>query len=422
MKNFIILLFCTGLSLVSFSQNVVQGEYFIDTDLGFGKNTIANFTPAADGTFPLSVDLTGFQPGYHKLYIRTKDSDGKWSLTARRNIEVLASVDKTTIVRGEYFIDTDPGFGMATPITITSPDSAILQNFSAVASTLPEGFHKLYGRFIDNLGRWSLTFRRNMEVYKSITTNVVKAEYFFKTDLGFGNCASVTFATSSADSSFSFNIPLSAIPAGADTLFIRVQNDVENRWSITRYKNLSVALPLTLLNFTVTKNDDNAMLNWQTANEINTSYFNVQRSINGANFATVGKVNAAISGGLQNNYTYKDDIASLKSGKVFYRLQMIDNDGKFTYSKIVYITIANGLYITIHPNPAHGYFIIDNYNNIDIKTANVLVRDMAGRSFINQKFIEGTEQRMNIASLSKGIYIISIVTNGNVQTHKLLVE
>jgi hypothetical protein len=38
---------------------------------------------------------------------------------------VLAFEAKTTFVKGEYFIDTDPGFGMDTPITITTPDSII---------------------------------------------------------------------------------------------------------------------------------------------------------------------------------------------------------------------------------------------------------------------------------------------------------
>ena len=52
-----------GWSITMLSQNIVQGEYFIDTDLGFGNNTLVNFTPVADGTFPLSIDLTGLQPG-----------------------------------------------------------------------------------------------------------------------------------------------------------------------------------------------------------------------------------------------------------------------------------------------------------------------------------------------------------------------
>jgi len=424
MKNFIIILFCTGSSLACLSQNVVQAEYFIDTDLGYGNNTLVSLTPAADGTFPLTISVSSYQPGYHKLYIRTKDSDGKWSLSARRNIEVLVSEAKTIIVAGEYFIDTDPGFGMGMPITIDSPDSSVvLQNFSAATTGLSEGYHKLYGRLMDNLGRWSITFRRNMEVYKNENNNVINGEYFFTTDEGFGNCSAVTFSVPAADGSFVIDIPRISIPLGADTLFVRVRDDIENRWSITQILgNISGTLPLTLLNFKVTKQAGIAQLTWQTANEVNTSHFDIQRSTDGVNFSTVGRMNAAVSSVLKHDYTYPDDISSMPTGKVYYRLQMVDNDGKFSYSKIVYITLLNSLQIRIYPNPAHGYFVIGNYDKVDVGAASILVRDLMGRTLINQKFTNDTEQRINIGSLSKGMYMVSIITPGNVQTQKLIVE
>ena len=423
MKNFIIVLFFTGLRLACLSQNVLQVEYFVDTDAGFGNNTIIDVTPTPDGTFPFTLHLASLIPGFHKLYIRTKDSDGKWGLTARRNIEVLLSESKTNIVNGEYFIDTDPGFGSATPITITTPDSAILQNFTALTTGLSEGYHKLYGRLLDNEGKWGLTFRRNIEVYKSDTNKVMKAEYFFTTDQGFGNCATAAF-TPSADGSFTILIPRNSIPAGADTLFIRVQDDIETRWSITQWINgITGALPLTLLNFNLTKQNTTAWLKWETANEVNTAYFNVQRSSDAVNFATVGRVAAKPGTSLQNQYSYTDDISNLKPGKVYYRLQMMDNDGKFTYSKIFYITIiGDGKQITLYPNPARNYFVIGNYENMDVSNANAVVRDMTGRTLISQRFNNSMEQKVNIAALSRGVYMVSIITPGHVYTQKLLVE
>jgi hypothetical protein len=102
---------------------------------------------------------------------------------------------------------------------------------------------------------------------------------------------------------------------------------------------------------------------------------------------------------------------------------MTDNDGKFTYSRIAYITInADGIHITLYPNPAHSYFVIADYESLDVSKASVVVRDITGRMLINQKFNNTTEQKINIASLSKGLYMVSIVTPGNVHTQKLLVE
>lgn len=420
MKKILILLLCSGLSIASLAQNIVQAEYFIDTDLGFGKNSLFNFTPASDGTFQLPVSVSGFQPGYHKLYIRTKDSDGKWSLTARRNIEVFASDAKTTIVKGEYFIDTDPGFGMATPITITSLDSAILQNFSAVASTLSEGYHKLYGRLLDNKGKWSLTFRRNMEVYKSINTNVVEAEYFFKTDNGFGNCSPVVFATPSPDGTFAFTIPAGQIPADADTLFVRVRDDIENKWSLTRILSINTALPLTVLNFSAVKQSNIVQLNWQTANEVNTAYFNIQRSTDAVHFSNVGIVNAHNRSGL-NDYSYDDNVAGISATKLYYRLQEVDIDAQGTYSKIVAVNPdeANAT-LSIYPNPAKDYFNLISSSPEDLKGARLSIVDLSGQVLLKQSLFADGNQQISISSLVRGMYIIKIVKTTGVVTRKLL--
>ncbi len=423
MKKILILIFCSGLSVACLAQNVVQGEYFIDTDLGVSNNIQVTFTPSPDNSFPFTIDLSSYTPGYHKLYIRTKDSNGNWSFTSRRNIEVLASEAKTTIVSGEYFIDTDPGFGMALPITITTPDSIILQNFSAVASTLSEGYHKLYGRFEDNLGRWSITFRRNMEVYRNENNKVLNGEYFFRTDNGFGDCTPVAFAVPSADGSFVINIPLNTIPVGADTLFVRVRDDIESRWSITQMlKNISVALPLTLLNFTAVKQGNTAQLKWQTTNEVNTAYFNIQRSTDAVNFTKIGVVKANNINGI-NNYFYEDNIEGQPSEKLYYRLQEIDIDAKAQYSEIVAIKIDNlKTGISIYPNPSRNYINIVSNKPQDLEGAVITIVDMAGKVTLKQVLLANGQQRVNISALSPGIYIVHILKTNGVETQKLLKE
>ena len=424
----ILILFFTALSMAALAQDttVVQLEYFFDSDYGIGNNTVLNVTPAADGTFPFTASIKNLSVGNHKLYIRTKDSNGKWSFTARRNVEVFTPDAKVNIVSGEYFIDADPGFGSGFPIAISSPDSAIsLLNFPAATSSLSVGYHKLYGRLKDNLGRWSQTFRRNIEVYKNDTNYITKVEYFFKEDKGFGNCDSVVFASPSVDGTFTFNIPLSSIPAGADTLFIRAGDSSENKWSLTAPKKISdsIILPLTLLNFTVEKQGATAQLNWQTANEVNTYYFDIQRSTDGIHFTSVGKVTAKGNSSAKNNYSFADDVSTAAKGKLYYRLTMVDKDGSFSYSRIAFITIDAGeIKITVIPNPAHDYFIVSNYQNIAANKAKIIVRDLQGRTLLTQDFTNGTGQKINVSALSKGMYFVSIVTQNKIQTTKLLIE
>lgn len=422
MKHFILLLYCTGISLVSLAQNIMQVEYFVDRDLGVGNNTLVSVIPSSDSTYSLNINLASYVAGYHKLYIRTKENNGNWSLTARRNIEVFAPYTKTTIISGEYFIDTDPGFGMASPIIVSARDSMILQNFSTSISGLAEGYHKLYGRFLDNEGRWSLTFRRNMEVYRNDTTKVTRAEYFFKTDLGFGNCTPVTFSNPASDGSFTFNIPRSAIPANADTLFVRVQNGTEFRWSLTQtLTSISRALPLTLLNFQVTQENAVAKLAWQTSDEVNTAYFNVERSMDATHFNAVGKVDATNINTVINNYNYADNITGITAPAIYYRLQMIDIDGNFQYSKIIPITISEAnTGIQIFPNPASEFVTIGTTNPQDLSGAVLKIVDMAGRITIQQNLASDLSQQINIEALAKGIYILHINKHTGSENYKLI--
>ena len=118
------------------------------------------------------------------------------------------------------------------------------------------------------------------------------------------------------------------------------------------------ALPITLLNFTGTKNNNSVLLTWKTANEINTSHFAVQRSLDAVDFTDI-KIVPATPGSVTKTYNFADNVAAIKAPKIYYRLQMVDKDGKFEMSKVVSVTLANqGLRFIIKPNPAKNYFVI----------------------------------------------------------------
>lgn len=423
MKTILAMLFSTAtFCVVAQDTSINRLEYFIDTDPGVGNATSINIPSSADVSFPFTVDLTSYSIGYHKLYIRTRDNLGRWSLTARRNIEVLPASAQNNIVSGEYFIDDDPGFGAGKAITVTTAGVDVLQNFSTALTGLAEGYHKLYGRFKDTYGNWSLTFRRNIEVVNDENNKVINGEYFFKTDNGFGECTPVVFATPLADGTFTFNIPTAQIPTDADTLFVRVRDDVQNRWSLTRWTQVSTALPLTLLDFTAVKQSDKVQLKWQTTNEVNTAYFNVQRSTDAVHFITVGVVSANNVSGI-NQYSYTDTIAGLSLQKLYYRLQEVDRDAHQQYSEIVAVKIdplKPG--ISMYPNPASNYVTIISNKPEDLKGAVITIVDMTGKTTLKQTLLAIEQQQINISTLAKGTYTVHILKTSGVETRKLLVE
>jgi hypothetical protein len=115
--------------------------------------------------------------------------------------------------------------------------------------------------------------------------------------------------------------------------------------------NYSV-LPLQLISFKATLVNIDVLLKWATAQGQNTNYFNIERSIDAINFKTVGRVKAAGNSNLQVDYIYTDsDVVKLNSNIAYYRLKMVDKDGKYTYSMVQALRINDKEIISVIPNP-----------------------------------------------------------------------
>lgn len=255
------------------AQDIVQVEYFTDTDLGYGLNTVMNVTASPDSNWSFTIPVSGSLPiGYHKIYIRTKDSNGQWSQTFKRSFEVLPSGTTDSVITGEWFIDTDLGYGQNTAFSISPLGNDITQSITippATIASLSEGYHKLYGRVQDGYGRWSETFKRNLEVVSSFNyPSVVTVEYFSSSDLGYDNCVSSALVAA-VDSEWTFNVPWSIAPAGVDTLYFRVKDDGDIRWSHTTRRVYNIINGISNADFSdiqISPNPSNGLFKIQGSN------------------------------------------------------------------------------------------------------------------------------------------------------------
>jgi hypothetical protein len=418
MRNLLLSVFVFAcVQQLAIAQDIIQAEYFIDADAGVGKNSLLTLTPAADGAFAFNISLAGIAPGAHKVYFRTKDSNGNWSHTTRRNLDIVASQADNKIVAGEYFFDSDPGYGNASPLTVSPQDSVILQSFTAATAALAGGYHKLYGRFKDDYGNWSQTWRRNAEVAKMGDNAVLMVEYFFKADAGVGNCASSTFPVPVNDGSFVYTIPLSEINADADSLFVRVKDSAQANWSITAYKTNPLILPLTLLRFTGDLMGNNVLLKWETINEVNTAFFTIERSLDGVHFAVAGQVKAAGFSTRPNTYQFIDDPAP--GLRIYYRLKQVDRDGKYSYSSVVLVTrLAGGALVNISPNPCTSHFVV---NGMNAGPALIIIRDLVGKE-IKRQYLSASMTMVSVSDLPHSTYLVTVLQNDHVFTKKLVVQ
>lgn len=243
------------------AQNIVAAEYFIDTDPGFGAATAFPITPGTDlSNAPVTVNTTGLSNGFHRLFIRTKNAEGKWSMSNVRdfifNFDFAypsAAPALQNLVAAEYFINTDPGQGNGTPITITAATD--INNLDVVVNTSslsPATTNRLFVRTKNAAGNWSLSNEKTFVV--AITSdpvypaspgtlqNIVAAEYFINADPGHGNGTPISITAATDLSNINVAVNTSSLsPSTTNHLFIRTKN-AEGNWSIANEKTFVVAI------------------------------------------------------------------------------------------------------------------------------------------------------------------------------------
>ena len=163
-------------------------------------------------------------------------------------------------------------------------------------------------------------------------------------------------------------------------------------------------VPIKLLAFTCVASGNNAVLNWQPAEEINASKYIVEYSKDGSNFQSIAIINAK---GSNSNYKY---VHQQVNGTAFYRLQMMDKDGSFTFSEIRVVKFDNKSGLTIAPNPANDVVYVFTKNNAVIKSIQIISVDgyvvKAIRNYNNG-------QGITISNLAKGSYILKAIYKNN---------
>lgn len=165
-------------------------------------------------------------------------------------------------------------------------------------------------------------------------------------------------------------------------------------------------VPLKLISFSaVPQNDNTVLLNWNTANEINTKYFKIERSNDGRSFTAVATV---LAKGRENNY-YHASVADANNGIVFYRLQMMDNDGTLSYSPIIKIDKRkNAVGFSVLTNPVNNFLIV-NTTERSLHNTQASIINVQG-AVVKTFIVKEGSQTIQVKELPKGIYYIRTAT------------
>ncbi len=156
---------------------------------------------------------------------------------------------------------------------------------------------------------------------------------------------------------------------------------------------------MTLISFSAKKIDkEKVRLDWVSDHEINTSHFVIEESTDGVLFKETGSVAAAGSG--SSIYSFTNNISSIVP-VFYYRLKMIDIDGKFQYSKVVLVNYnSDGEKLSVFPNPANTLITVTGN-----KQQKILITNVTGQ-LMRKVLFSNSSQTINVTAWKAGIYFL----------------
>ena len=185
----------------------------------------------------------------------------------------------------------------------------------------------------------------------------------------------------------------------------------------------SQLVPVELVSFNASVNENSVSLNWATATELNNSGFEIERALNGSEFEKIGFVPGNGTSTETHSYSFVDQ--SLAAGSYTYRLKQVDLDGTYEYSNIVYVDIVTPIEFELsqnYPNPFNPStsisFSIPEGSQVSLKIYNSLGQEI--KTLANQ-FMEAGVHTVNFdaVGINSGMYFYRLDAGEFTQVRKM---
>lgn len=172
--------------------------------------------------------------------------------------------------------------------------------------------------------------------------------------------------------------------------------------------------PVNLSRFVGEIRNGTSILKWETSQELNNDYFEIEHSINARDFTTIGIQKGEGTSQILNSYDFTHRNVTSKDN--YYRLKQVDFDGGYTYSKIVYLENENGQKeSSIYPNPA------DQELTFEGEASELRIYDLSG-AIVKYIIVSGDKTTVDISTLDAGFYMIEIIKSGKTKEFKKFVK
>ncbi|MFT3700924.1 MAG: T9SS type A sorting domain-containing protein [Agriterribacter sp.] len=237
------------------------------------------------------------------------------------------------------------------------------------------------------------------------------------------------YRNSCGDTLIGTGTSISVTPSKTTTYYVRAEGDCNTTTcaQVTITVTSCVVLPVDFLQFNAVQQTSFVDLNWKIVTSEQLSYFDVERSTDGINFSTIGKVNTDVSLNSAQSFNYKDVNIDANSNTLYYRINAVSKDGGHKYSAILMVRLSNGGSdkIKVSPNPATSAVSL-SFSSALRGTVDFQLMDMTGKVVLrDQQRVEAGQNVITISQLnqfSEGVYTILIRLSDRWERERIIIK
>jgi hypothetical protein len=197
------------------------------------------------------------------------------------------------------------------------------------------------------------------------------------------------------------------------------------------FLTVASVLPIELLSFSGKIQGNTHLLEWKTATEVNADYFEVEKSEDGLDFMPLPtasgqvrkdpKIQAIGNTSTPQYYSTIDDNVTV--GMNYYRLKMVDKDGKESYSNTIALESTTKLSVKVAPNPFDNSIVIDLNTTLEKEQVMVELIDVSGKVLIKNNIEmrgKSTQFRFDTEGVHAGLYILKLSNKSGILQKKVV--
>lgn len=225
-----------------------------------------------------------------------------------------------------------------------------------------------------------------------------------------GNCSLLTRIDRFTNNLSSDSRYFPSLTAGTD-VYIAIDGVSGSNCSYSLSATNTLPLAVYIKYFTAWKTFSSTILKWLSLQEYNNDHYEIERSLNGTDFISIGSIQGGLAAYHENVYQFEDKNPPVKC---FYRLKEVDINNRATYYKTIEVNRSEQPFIKLSfENPVIDNMHINLQTNI-MGTADMSIIDMSGRLVRNEKITLYKGDNFlfrNFTSLLSGKYILSVVSD-----------